>query len=127
MLLYDYLNFVFQQHNLNLNYDETKNSIPKIRILNLNKNKAPISYSESILKVVLAPGPYRLHPFEDNHILNKRFESILIRANSLRINMKLFAVGLVIPAVIKAQGFGGFSASNFFSDDDVTGMIQLLK
>ena len=41
--------------------------------------------------------------------------------------MKLFAVGLVIPAVVKAQGFGGFSASNFFSDDDVTGMIKLLK
>ena len=41
--------------------------------------------------------------------------------------MKLFAVGLVIPAVVQAQGFGGFSASNFFSDDDVTGTIKLLK
>ena len=40
--------------------------------------------------------------------------------------MKLFAVGLVIPAVVQAQGFGGFSASNFFSDDDVTGMIKHL-
>lgn len=32
--------------------------------------------------------------------------------------MKLFA--LVIPAVVQSQSFGGFSASNFFSDDDVT-------
>ena len=121
------LNRIFQLNNPKLKYDETKNSIPKIGILNLNKNKAPISYSESILKVVLAPEPYRLHPFEENHILNKRFESILIRANSKRTNMKLFAVGLVIPAVVQAQGFGGFSASNFFSDDDVTGMIKHLN
>ena len=41
--------------------------------------------------------------------------------------MKLFAVGLVIPAVVQAQGFGGFSSSNFFSDDDVTGTIKTFK
>ena len=63
-----------------LKYDETKESIPEIGILNLNKNKAPISHSESILKVVLAPERYRLHPFEEKHILNKLFESILTRA-----------------------------------------------
>ena len=107
-----------------MKYDETKESIPEIGILNLNKNKAPISHSESILKVVLAPEPYRLHPFEENHILNKRFESILTRANLKRTNMKLFTVGLVIPAVVKSQGFGGFASSNFFNDDDVTGTIQ---